>query len=239
MKPTLKHPPTLLLIPILTAWCAGSALAATPELVMESNQSPLDGSMKNGGSAIGDVYVKAVSFTSGTSALELVSVDLGLLRNSNPTIAVDGNYQINFNLYSASATGEPQTLLYTTSFTPYLTGVSAWFSLPISYTLSASTPYAFGLVAPTAASAITVKWANTTNSIWPPLTSHGYAGIGVTNGGFALTEDTNGVLYWQASVSDNAFRLYAVPETSAGLLPGLGLGLAAVGVHQLRRRRNR
>ncbi len=241
MKPILRHDPALLLIPILTFWCTSSALAATGTIVLESNQSPLDGSMRDGGSGIGGGEIKVLPFTSGTSGLELTAVELGLVRlNSANSPVPDGNYQINFNLYSASNTGEPQSLLYSTSFTPYITAVSTWFTLPISYTLSPSTSYAFGLTAPTVGTDKWVKWSNTTNSLWPPIGSHGYAGIGVTNAGFVYWYNpTNSSRSWVSSSSDNAFRLYAIPETSAGVLPGLGLGLAAIGVHRLRRRWDR
>jgi len=74
--------------------------------------------------------------------LELTSVELGLLHTQVVQFVEvpDGNYQINFNLYSASNTGAPQSLLYSTSFTPYLTAVSTWFTLPISYTLTLRPP---------------------------------------------------------------------------------------------------
>ena len=240
MKSIVNHSSALLLIPALTFWCTSPALAATSTIVLESNQSPLDGSMRDGGSGIGGGEIKVLPFTSGTSWLELTSMELGLVRlNSANSPVPDGNYQINFNLYSASNTGEPQTLLYSTSFTPYITAVSTWFTLPISYTLSPSTSYAFGLTAPTVGTANWVKWSNTSNSLWPPIGSQGYAGIGVTNAGFTFWYDTtNSSWSWISSASDNAFRLNAVPETSAGILPGLGLGLAAVGILRLRRRWN-
>ena len=243
MKLIVNHSSALLLIPALTFWCSSPALAATGTIVLESNQSPLDGSMKDGGSAIGDGEIKVLPFTSGTSALDLTLVELGLVRLDSVARPVpDGYYQINFNLYSASNTGEPQSLLYSTSFTPYITALPTWFTFPISYTLSPSTSYAFGLNAPTVGTNSWVKWSNTTNSLWPPIGSQGYAGIGITNAGFLYTMVSSNTWGWVSSASDNAFRLYAVsgvPETSAGILPGFGLGLAAVGILRLRRRWDR
>ncbi|MBM3900619.1 MAG: hypothetical protein FJ379_00785 [Verrucomicrobia bacterium] len=150
----------------------------------------------------------------------------------------DGNYQINFNLYSASNTGAPQSLLYSTSFTPYLTAVSTWFTLPISYTLTPSTSYAFGLTAPGVGTNTWVKWSNTSNSIWPPIGFQGYAGIGITDSGSSYSYDgTN--WSWVSVTANNAFKLYAVqtiPESRGAVLSDLGL--AAFGLYQLRRRRN-
>ncbi len=233
MKPILRHDPTLLLIPILTFWCTSSALAATGSIVLESNQSSTPGSLRNGGSPIGDGDIKALPFTSGTGALDLTLVELGLVTSSAATA---GTYQVNFNLYSASATGVPQTLLYTASFTPSITSISAWYSLPISYSLTPSTAYAFGFEAIGASVNTDVKWSNTASpSLWPPLASNGYSGLGSDAYGYDLVGAGR---VWTAKPTDNAFRLYAVPETTAGVLPGLGFGLATFGVLRLRRRRN-
>lgn len=233
MKPLLRHDPTRLLIPILTFWCTSSALAATGSIVLESNQSSTPGSLRNGGTPIGFGDIKALPFTSGTGALDLTFVEVGLVTSSAATA---GTYQVNFNLYSASATGVPQTLLYTTSFTPSITATAAWFSLPVSYSLTPSTPYAFGFEALGASVKTDVKWANTAlPSIWPPLASDGYSGLG--SNGYAYEIVGVGRI-WNAGSADNAFRLYAVPEATAGVLPGLGFGLATFGVLRLRRRRN-
>jgi len=76
--PPPKRPPnprsSLLLIPVLASLCTSSALGATGSIVLESNQNPLDGSLRNGGSPIGNGDIKVLPFTSGTSGLELTSV---------------------------------------------------------------------------------------------------------------------------------------------------------------------
>ena len=204
----------------------GLASAAVSTLVLQSDQNPLDGSLRNGGSGIAAGEIKTLPFTSGTSFLELTSVELGLIASTA------GSHQISFQLYSATSTGEPQTLLYSTTFTPTLTTLSAWYSLPISYTLNPSTTYAFGFAASSSLLPDTaVKWSNTTNSVNPPLAYQGFGTIG-TNG-FVFSSIQN---LWIQAAADNSFRLYAVPETPAGALSGLGL--VAIGAYRFRRRLN-
>lgn len=206
-------------------------------VVLESNQTPLDGSLRNGGSAIGGGFIKVLPFVSGTSELQLAAVDVALLA------ATAGSHQIEFRIYAANSAGEPvtpnpgtlPTPLYTASFTPTLTTTSAWYRLALDYTLTASTYYAFGFGVPgpatTLPDSLTVKWSNTLNSAWPPLGSYGYAGVGSDRltSGYAWNGSS-----WQASSADNGFRLYAVPEAASKLSFLLGLG--AVGALQWRRR---
>jgi|GEM_PF-1335344 len=227
----------LWLWPLLLCCLAGASSGA---VVLESNQTPLDGSLRNGGSGIGGGFIKVLPFVSGTSELQLAAVDVALLA------ATAGSHQIEFRIYAANSAGEPvtpisgtlPTPLYTASFTPTLTTTSAWYRLALDYTLTASTSYAFGFVVPGSASALldgpmasTVKWSNTLNSAWPPLGSDGYAGVGSDRlrNGYAWN-----AVSWESSSADNGFRLYSVPE-AASKLPFL-LGLGAVGALQWRRR---
>ena len=212
---------------IVSALAHTLAAAAVPGLVLESNQTPLDGSLRTGGSTIAGGDIKTLPFTSGTSRLELSAVDMGLIGASNT------NFQIDFLLYSTLGSGEPLTLLYTTSFTASLTTSSAWYSMPISYVLSPSTTYAFGFRSPVSGAVTQVKWANTANSTWPPLSSGGYSGFG-TDGYVEGTSNPGGG--WGTTGTANAFRLYAVPESPAGSM--LPLSLVALGLYGLRRGRN-
>ncbi|MFZ9855576.1 MAG: hypothetical protein ACO3I0_10710 [Limisphaerales bacterium] len=147
-----------------------------------------------------------------------------------------GTFQVDFQLYSTTASGAPQTLLYSTSFNPSLTTSSTWYSLPISYTLNPSTTYAFGFSAPITGSASQVKWVNTL--VWQPSTGSnvGYEGFS-PYGADGYYFDNTTSLWTATGANNNAFRLYAVPETPAGALSGLGL--AGFGVYQLRLRWNR
>lgn len=220
------------ILPALAPWLAFSAV---PSLVLESDQ----GALRTGGSGIADNTPKTLSFTSGTSYLQLTSVDLALVAG------VAGTFQVDFRLYSTSGSGEPQSLLYTTSFNPSLTTSSTWYSLPISYTLDPSTSYAFGFSAPVSISpsvsfpvpANYIKWVNT--QYHQPTTGSITGHEGFSN------FDTDGYFYdpsthvWTGTqANNNAFRLYAapVPESQAG--PMMSLGLIALGVLEFSRRRN-
>ncbi len=219
-------------------------------VVLESNQASASGSLRSGGTAIAAGSIKVLPFISGTSALQLTAVDVALVAASA------GSYQVEFRIYAAnSLTGEPVTTtpgvaptpLYTAAFTPTLTTTSAWYSLSLNYTLNASTTYAFGFAVP-GANAITfqetnlVKWVNTAEpSLWPPVASSGYAGVGtnrLTDAFLWYGFDGNGTYLsaweWKTASTDNAFRLYAAPEPASKLPFFLGLG--AVGALQWRRR---
>ena len=215
--------PISLFLWALTPWLASSAV---PSVVLESDQ----GGLKPGGSAIASDATKTLSFTSGTGYLQLTSVDLALIAS------IAGTYQVDFRLYSTAGSGEPQALLYTTSFTPSLTTNAAWYSLPISYALNPLTSYAFGFASPITTSVNSIKWMNTL--VHEPTNGSitGYQGFSsFDTQGYAYDRSTNSWIVTQAN--NNAFRLYAVPETPAGALSGLGL--AGFGVYQLRRRWNR
>ena len=228
-----------LLVPLLLCCLPGATRGA---VVLESNQTPLDGALRNGGSGIGGGYIRVLPFVSGTSELQLAAVDVALLA------ANAGSHQIEFRLYAANNAGDPgmptpgtlPTPLYTASFTPTLTTTSAWYRLALDYTLTASTSYAFGFVVPGPASTATVadaplvKWSNTLNSAWPPVGSYGYAGIGTDRLTSGYVWDGSS---WVSNCADNGFRLYSVPEV-ASKLPFF-LGLWAVGALQGRRRARR
>lgn len=223
-----------LLWPLLLCCLPGATWGA---VVLESNQTPLDGALRNGGSGIGGGYIKVLPFVSGTSELQLAAVDVALLAASA------GSQQIEFRIYAANSAGDPltptpgtlPTPLYTASFTPTLATTSAWYRLALNYTLAASTPYAFGFVVPgpasTSADAFLVKWSNTVNSAWPPVGSYGYAGIGTDRLTSGYSWDGSS---WVSNSADNGFRLYSVPEVASKLPFFLGLG--AVGALQWRRR---
>ena len=231
MNLTPHYRPIFLFLWALTPWLASSAV---PSVVLESDQ----GALKTGGSGIANGNTKTLSFTSGTSYLQLTSVDLALVAS------VAGSFQVDFRLYSTAGSGEPQALLYTTSFTPSLTTNAAWYSLPISYALNPLTSYAFGFASPVSPpSSVSlsdpsayIKWMNTL--VHQPTNGSitGYQGFSnFDTQGYAYSSSTNVWIVTQAN--NNAFRLYAVPETPAGALSGLGL--AGFGVYQLRRRWNR
>ena len=217
-----------LLVPLFLCCLPGVTWGA---VVLESNQTPLDGALRNGGSGIGGGYIKVLPFVSGTSELQLSAVDVALLA------ANAGPHQIEFRIYAANSAGDPgtPTPLYTASFTPTLATTSAWYRLALNYTLAASTPYAFGFVVPgpasTLADAFLVKWSNTVNSAWPPVGSYGYAGIGTDRLTSAYAWNGSS---WVSNSADNGFRLYSVPEVASKLPFFLGLG--AVGALQWRRR---
>lgn len=225
-----------LLWPLLLCCLPGATWGA---VVLESNQTPLDGALRNGGSGIGGGYIKVLPFVSGTSELQLAAVDVALLAASA------GSQQIEFRIYAANSAGDPltptpgtlPTPLYTASFTPTLATTSAWYRLALNYTLAASTPYAFGFVVPgpasTSADAFLVKWSNTVNPAWPPVGSYGYAGIGTDRLTSGYSWDGSS---WVASSADNGFRLYSssVPEGASSA--SLFLGLGAMGALQWRRR---
>lgn len=223
MNLTPHYRPIFLFLWALTPWLASSAV---PSVVLESDQ----GALKPGGSGIADNNPKTLSFTSGTGYLQLTSVDLALIAS------IAGTYQVDFRLYSTAGSGEPQALLYTTSFTPSLTTNANWYSLPISYALNPLTSYAFGFASPITNSVNSIKWMNTL--VHEPTNGSitGYQGFSsFDTDGYAYDRSTNSWIATQAN--NNAFRLYAVPETPAGALSGLGL--VGFGVYQLRRRWNR
>jgi hypothetical protein len=212
-------------------------------IVLESNQNPFNGVLRNGGSSIAAGAIKVLPFISGTSGLQLQAVEVGLLA------AFAGSYQVEFRLYSTTNTGEPLALLYSESFTPTLSTTSAWYSLALNYTLSASTQYALGFASPGAlatyaADTEIVRWANTAQtSLWPPRGYEGYSGVGtdrLTSGYLYYTDwDPNNqtslnAWSWRSASSDNAFRLYAVSERASPLPFVLGLG-AVSALHHRRR----
>ena len=224
MNLTPHYRPIFLFLWALTPWLASSAV---PSVVLESDQGPL----KTGGSSIAKSNPKTLSFTSGTSYLQLTSVDLALVAS------VAGTFQVDFQLYSTAGSGEPQSLLYTTSFNPSLATNATWYSLPISYTLNPSTSYAFGFSSPVTNSPNYIKWSNT--QYHQPTTGSITGHEGFSN------FDTDGYFYdpsthvWTGTqANNNAFRLYAapVPESQAG--PMMSLGLIALGVLEFSRRRN-
>jgi hypothetical protein len=241
------HPPSPLRRPrlVFLALLLGFlAAVARGGIVLESNQSPLDGSLLSGGSGISGGAIKVLPFLAGTSGLQLSAVEVGL------KAASAGSYQVEFRIYSVSnVTGEPLALLYAESFTPTLSTTSAWYSLALNYTLSASTRYAFGFANPgplanSRAESDVVRWANAQNSSWPALGYQGYAGVvatAPTPSGYNFYTDwdsTNLIALtpwsWRSASASNAFRLYAVPERASPLIFVLGLG-AVSALHHRRR----
>ena len=212
-----------LILPALAPWLAFSAV---PSLVLESDQ----GALKTGGSSIAANNPKTLSFTSGTSYLQLTSVDLALVAS------VAGTFQVDFQLYSTAGSGEPQSLLYTTSFNPSLATNATWYSLPISYTLNPSTSYAFGFSSPVTNSPNYIKWSNTLYHQPTNGSITGYEGFSnFDTDGYFYGSSTNGWSSTQAN--NNAFRLYAasVPESQAA--PVMSLSAIALGLWEFSRRR--
>lgn len=188
--------------------------------VMTSAQVVIDNTppTTTGGSAVSDTDWKAMLFTTGASATQISTIELGL--NPPNTGTPPGTWQVNVSIYNVAA-GAPTTELFSMGLAPISIAAATQtyiFTPTSTWSLSASTPYA--LVVNSDATGI--RWSNRPGS--SPTASGGFSYDGFQN---SIDSGLNWTSIGVNTVNAVRITVSAVPEPQETAL-GAGLGLLAL-----------